>query len=156
MIKFLFLFLIVFLYNYLNAESILEKKNYSYYKIITERNLFYPLWKTTEKKEQITTQPKIDEKLEKEKQEKIRQEEEKRFLENKRLEIESNIILTGFINENKHIQALISNKKTNSDTIFVKEGDILFDKITVKKINNSKGEVILDYDNKFTVSIYQK
>ncbi|OGS21143.1 MAG: hypothetical protein A3J83_08770 [Elusimicrobia bacterium RIFOXYA2_FULL_40_6] len=129
--------------------------DYSKYDIIAKRNIFRPLWAIGANRQDDPRSRKEElealKKSEKERQEAQKLAEEQTKLDNKKKEIEQNYTLTGIVFDNGKKQAIIQNKKGVAN--FLYENDTLED-LKVLSINNSKGEVILDYQGKFTVSFH--
>lgn len=123
-------------------------KAYSYYEVITQRNIFKPRW-------ELKTTPDVDlEKLarekeeERKKQEEQKRQEELRQLEAKKQDLETNFNLSGVVFDGKNLIALITNRRTGGGSYRIGE---TLDGAKVVEINEKEQSVTLDYENKIKV-----
>ncbi|MBN1384579.1 MAG: hypothetical protein JW983_06865 [Elusimicrobia bacterium] len=141
------------------GAGIRVRKDFSYYKVVTRRNIFRPIWDTSEvRKDDKEAKKKHREELEKaekEKQERLEKAKQERELAAKKRELETNLVLTGIILDDNQFQAVIQNRKLNNKTFFVGKGDMIED-TEVVSIDDSKGEIVLDYKNLIKVKLYLK
>jgi hypothetical protein len=126
--------------------------NFSSYNIISERNVFRPLWASNSfnagadrsRKEELESL-RI---AESERQKKQKITDEQTQLDNKKKEIEQTYSLTGIIFENGKRQAVIQSK--SGPAFFVFKDDTV-DNMKVVSVEDS--EAVLDYQGKFTVTL---
>lgn len=143
--------ILVFIF-FLFTASILYGKPYSFYGIIEQKNIFKPLWEAN------TVKPANDEDQEKnrlEEQKKIEEEhrkaEEQRAIENKKIELSQNFLLSGVVFDGTNTSALITDQKSGIGGSF-KVGDEL-NGAKVVSIDEKAQTVCLDYEGKFQVTL---
>ncbi len=124
-----FLSVVLFL---LLGSQIVSSKPFSYYHSIEERNLFKPLWTI------IRDKPDKD---------KRKAQLEERKLKAKIKQLKARLKLTGIIFNGQSYQAIIKDRRGKEEKLFYEEGDVI-QEATVKKIDEDKLEVILDYKGK--------
>lgn len=155
-----FLIFVLFILMYGHSFPGETKKNnnldFSKYEIIFKRNVFRPLWHvSSEKVDDKSRKEEIEalKKAEEEQRAADRAAEEKATIDNKKNEITQNYSLTGIINEKGKDQAIIQKNEGTSYFVFQDE---TFDGLKVISINGSKGEIIVDWQGKLTVSLALK
>lgn len=121
------------------------------YKIISERNIFRPLWNVSadktddrSRKEELAALQKAEE----ERQRALNKAEEQNLINSKKQEYEQNYKLTGIVLDNGKHQAIIQDPNGSAHMLY--ENDMLVD-LKIVSINEAKSEVLADYQGKFTV-----
>ena len=127
--------------------------SFSYYQVITDRNLFNPLWSTTPAPS--SSVPAINRRDEERKREDQRKIEEQARAENLKKDIIAGLSLKGFVLQNGKTQAVIQNKMSGNKTSFVSEGET-FDDITVLTIDTGRGTAHVNYKGQFTFELQQE
>lgn len=125
-----------------------------------QRDIFRPLWKTSDSPSEISSKPMKAEldairKAEEERVEAQRKQEDQRRLEEKKKDIENSYTVTGIIHENGNLTAVLQSKRSSGKNYFVTKGETV-DELKVTAINESRGDVTLDYDNKVSVTLHME
>lgn len=136
------------------AENIKPKKAQDY-SAITKRDIFWPLWKSSQKTpEQIEADRKREEETRKSEQEEklseLRRQEETRKQEALKKQLVNALSLTGIVNDGTQLVAFVQNRKQGNKTVVLKKGDTIEDS-TVIDIDQNNSEVILEHKNNFKV-----
>ncbi len=105
-------------------------KPFSFYELISKRNLFRPLW---------LAEPKVDSGAEQRKA-----DAEKKKLEAELKRLKAGLKLSGIVNNGEYSQAIIEDRRKGGGNFFYKEGDVIQD-VKVISIDEDKLEVILDF-----------
>ncbi len=119
---------IIFILFHIGAESGAESKPFSYYRPITERSLFKPLWG------KAAFTPAV----------KIQTYKEKKKISAGLKRLKADLKLSGIVFNGKCYQAIIESRRKDADKLFYKEGDIV-QEARVMSIDGNKLEVILDF-----------
>jgi len=126
------------------------------YIYLNKRNIFRPLWSVSSvTKEDKSRKEELEalKKAEEERQQLQKAAEEQNALKNKLNEIEQNYALTGIVFENGKKQAVVQDKKGAAH--FLYENGFM-DDLKVVSIDDTKGEIVLDYQGKCTVTLHME
>ncbi|MDD5491252.1 MAG: hypothetical protein PHV60_01045 [bacterium] len=144
----LFLVFVFFLF----LATVLYGKPYSSYGIIIQRNMFRPLWEANtiksvnegdQEKNRLEEQKRIEEER--------RKAEELRAIENKKIELSQNLLLSGVVFNGTDTSALITDQKSGIGGSY-KAGDEL-NGAKIVSIDEKTQTVYLDYENKFQITL---
>lgn len=126
--------------------------DFSRYQAISRRNIFCPLWHSTQKttgERDADLKKRIEQsKVEQEKRrEELRQQEEQQKLEAKKKQIGSLLCFTGIVFDGQQLVALMQ-KKNDNKALTLKQGDTV-EECRITAIDEGTGSVTLDYQGKF-------
>ncbi|MFH1367979.1 MAG: hypothetical protein ABII64_02505 [Elusimicrobiota bacterium] len=134
--------------------------SFSRYSAVTSRNLFYPIWRSSQKTpEELEAERKTEfERIKNEQENKLgelRKQEEQRKIETKKKQIESSLQLTGVVFDGNKVVAFVQNKREGGKTLILKQGDKV-EECVVESVNELQNEVVLDYQGSFKITLSLK
>lgn len=137
-----------------STSSIINSKN----EMSFARNVFVPLWEASSPNAsfQLAQETKRlaeanqREQVKAEKQQKEREESDR--LQSKKNQLESDLVLTGIVNNGREPMAFINSRQNGGQTMMLHAGDIV-QEARVSTIDEQRGFVQLDYDGKFQISL---
>jgi hypothetical protein len=122
------------------------------------RNVFAPLWKPRPENVALAQARELkkqedERKAEQERADQERQaREEQQQLASKQQQLETQLSLTGIVNNGHEALAFVSNRSAGGQATMLRSGDLIND-ARVTAIDEAKGEVALDYRGKFQVHL---
>lgn len=139
------------------AAAAQENVELSHYENILKRNIFAVLWRSSRKSEVdlVQDRKRLEEKFRQDEQKALeieRNQAEARALESKKAQLQNRYHLTGIMEDGNNLIALIQDNQQSQKTFMVKSGDKL-DECKVFSIDKENGQVILDYENRFTFQV---
>lgn len=120
------------------------------------RNVFAPLWKPRQENVALVQARELKKQEEERKAEQAQMEkdraarEEEQQLAGKRQQLETELALTGIVNDGHQPLAFVSNRSSGGQATMLRSGDMIND-ARVTSIDEAKGQVALDYRGKFQV-----